>query len=167
MTAQNPSLAALSAAGVSVWLDDLSRDRLRSGNLQELIDTKSVVGVTTNPSIFQKALSEGHTYDAQIAELAARGADVDATIRTVTTDDVRSACDVLVPQWEDSDGVDGRVSIEVDPRLAHETEKRSNRQSSCGRSSTGRTFSSRSRPLRPVCPPSVPFWRKGFRSTLR
>ncbi len=109
MTAQNPNLAALSAAGVSVWLDDLSRDRLRSGNLQELIDTKSVVGVTTNPSIFQKALSEGHTYDAQIAELAARGADVDATIRTVTTDDVRSACDVLVPQWEDSDGVDGRV----------------------------------------------------------
>ncbi|AFE12713.1 transaldolase [Mycobacterium tuberculosis RGTB423] len=106
-----------------MWLDDLSRDRLRSGNLQELIDTKSVVGVTTNPSIFQKALSEGHTYDAQIAELAARGADVDATIRTVTTDDVRSACDVLVPQWEDSDGVDGRVSIEVDPRLAHETEK--------------------------------------------
>lgn len=97
MTAQNPNLAALSAAGVSVWLDDLSRDRLRSGNLQELIDTKSVVGVTTNPSIFQKALSEGHTYDAQIAELAARGADVDATIRTVTTDDVRSACDVLVP----------------------------------------------------------------------
>lgn len=73
MTAQNPNLAALSAAGVSVWLDDLSRDRLRSGNLQELIDTKSVVGVTTNPSIFQKALSEGHTYDAQIAELAAPG----------------------------------------------------------------------------------------------
>ncbi|CCK59515.1 transaldolase [Mycobacterium canetti] len=123
MTAQNPNLAALSAAGVSVWLDDLSRDRLRSGNLQELIDTKSVVGVTTNPSIFQKAIAEGHAYEAQIAELAARGADVDATIRTVTTDDVREACDVLAPQWEASDGVDGRVSIEVDPRLAHETEK--------------------------------------------
>lgn len=118
-----PQPGRIERRGVSVWLDDLSRDRLRSGNLQELIDTKSVVGVTTNPSIFQKALSEGHTYDAQIAELAARGADVDATIRTVTTDDVRSACDVLVPQWEDSDGVDGRVSIEVDPRLAHETEK--------------------------------------------
>jgi transaldolase len=120
---QNPNLAALSAAGVSVWLDDLSRDRLQSGNLQELIDTKSVVGVTTNPSIFQKALSEGHAYDAQVAELAERGADVDATIRTVTTDDVRNACDVLAPQWEASDGVDGRVSIEVDPRLAHETDK--------------------------------------------
>ncbi|MGV0834518.1 transaldolase [Mycolicibacterium thermoresistibile] len=120
---QNPNLAALSKAGVSVWLDDLSRDRLRSGNLQELIDTRSVVGVTTNPSIFQAALSKGHAYDEQIAELAQRGADVDATIRTVTTDDVREACDVLRPQWEASDGVDGRVSIEVDPHLAHDTDK--------------------------------------------
>ncbi|OSC40791.1 transaldolase [Mycobacterium decipiens] len=123
MTAQNPNLAALSAAGVSVWLDDLSRDRLRSGNLQELIDTKSVVGVTTNPSIFQKALAEGHAYDTQIAELAERDADVDAAIRTITTDDVRSACDVLAREWDASDGVDGRVSIEVDPRLAGETDK--------------------------------------------
>jgi transaldolase len=121
--AQNPNLAALSAAGVSIWLDDLSRDRLRTGNLQELIDTKCVVGVTTNPSIFQAALSKGHAYDDQIKELAERGADVDATIRTVTTDDVREACDVLRPQWEASDGVDGRVSIEVDPRLAHDEEK--------------------------------------------
>jgi transaldolase len=120
---QNANLAALSAAGVSVWLDDLSRDRLQSGNLKELIDTKSVVGVTTNPSIFQKALADGDAYDGQIAELAERGADVDATIRTVTTDDVRNACDVLAPQWESSDGIDGRVSIEVDPRLANETDK--------------------------------------------
>jgi transaldolase len=123
MASQNPNLAALSAAGVSVWLDDLSRERLRSGNLQELIDTKSVVGVTTNPSIFQKALADSDTYNDQIAELAERGADVDATIRTVTTDDVRNACDVLRPQWEASDGVDGRVSIEVDPRLADDTDK--------------------------------------------
>ncbi|TAM65920.1 transaldolase [Mycobacterium sp.] len=123
MTAQNPNLAALSAAGVSVWLDDLSRERLQSGNLQELIDTKSVVGVTTNPSIFQKAFAEGDSYDGQIAELAERGADVDATIRTITTDDVRNGCDVLRPQWEASDGVDGRVSIEVDPRLAGDTHK--------------------------------------------
>lgn len=120
---QNPNLAALSEAGVSVWLDDLSRDRIKSGNLQELIDTRSVVGVTTNPSIFQKALADSDTYDDQISELAERGADVDATIRTVTTDDVRNACDVLRPQWEASDGVDGRVSIEVDPRLAHDTDK--------------------------------------------
>jgi len=121
--AQNPNLAALSAAGVSVWLDDLSRDRLQTGNLQELIDTKSVVGVTTNPSIFQAALSKGTAYDDQVKELADRGADVDATIRTVTTDDVRNACDVLAKQYESSGGVDGRVSIEVDPRLAHDTDK--------------------------------------------
>ncbi|OBK43375.1 transaldolase [Mycobacterium kubicae] len=120
---QNPNLAALSEAGVSVWLDDLSRDRLKSGNLQELIDTKSVVGVTTNPSIFQKALADSDTYNDQIAELAERGADVEATIRTVTTDDVRNACDVLRPQWESSDGVDGRVSIEVDPRMARDADK--------------------------------------------
>jgi transaldolase len=120
---QNQNLADLSAEGVSVWLDDLSRDRIRSGNLQELIDTRSVVGVTTNPSIFQAALSKGTSYDGQVAELAARGADVDATIRTVTTDDVREACDVLRPVWKRSNGVDGRVSIEVDPRLAHDTDK--------------------------------------------
>jgi transaldolase len=120
---QNERLAALSAAGVSVWLDDLSRDRLTSGNLAELVATRSVVGVTTNPTIFQKALEKGHAYDKQLAELAARGADVDAVIRTVTTDDVRNACDVLTRAWETSDGVDGRVSIEVDPRLAHDTDK--------------------------------------------
>jgi transaldolase len=120
---QNPNLAALSAAGVSVWLDDLSRERLQTGNLQNLIDTRSVVGVTTNPSIFQAALSKGTAYDAQVKELAERGADVDATIRTVTTDDVRNACDVLAKTYEASDGIDGRVSIEVDPRLAHDTDK--------------------------------------------
>ncbi|MDT5308424.1 MAG: transaldolase, partial [Mycobacterium sp.] len=120
---QNLNLAAVSAAGVSVWLDDLSRDRLTSGNLQELINTKSVVGVTTNPSIFQAALSRGHAYDAQVAELARRRTDVDAAIRGVTTDDVRNACDVLAKVYETSGGVDGRVSIEVDPRLAHDTDK--------------------------------------------
>ena len=120
---QNPNLAALSAEGVSVWLDDLSRERLQSGNLADLINTKSVVGVTTNPSIFQAALSKGDAYDAQIKELAERGADVDATIRTVTTDDVRNACDLFAKAYESSGGVDGRVSIEVDPRLAHDTDK--------------------------------------------
>src|SRR5690349_4721379 len=120
---QNANLAALSAAGVSVWLDDLSRERLQTGNLADLIATKSVVGVTTNPSIFQAALSKGHAYDDQVNELAAQGADVDATIRTVTTDDVRNACDVLAKVYEATDGVDGRVSIEVDPRLAHDTDK--------------------------------------------
>jgi transaldolase len=120
---QNENLAALSAAGVSVWLDDLSRERLQSGNLTELINTRSVVGVTTNPSIFQAALSKGDAYDAQVKELAERGADVEATIRTVTTDDVRNACDLFAKAYEQSGGVDGRVSIEVDPRLARDTDK--------------------------------------------
>ncbi|WP_045822698.1 transaldolase [Williamsia herbipolensis] len=120
--AQNQNLKNLSEAGVSVWLDDLSRERISSGNLAELIETKSVVGVTTNPSIFQAALSAGDSYDEQINELAARGADVDATIRTVTTDDVRNACDIFAPVYESTNGVDGRVSIEVDPRLAHDTD---------------------------------------------
>ncbi|MBY3792210.1 transaldolase [Rhodococcus fascians] len=120
---QNKNLAELSAAGISVWLDDLSRDRIRSGNLKDLIDTKSVVGVTTNPSIFQAALSKGDAYDEQVTKLAGEGADVETTIRTVTTDDVREACDILVPQYEASAGVDGRVSIEVDPRMAHDADK--------------------------------------------
>ena len=119
---QNLILSALSAAGVSVWLDDLSRDRLTSGNLQQLIDTRSVVGVTTNPSIFQHAISHGDAYTRQLTELAESGADAESAIRTVITDDVRRACDVLRPQWESSGGVDGRVSIEVDPRLADNTE---------------------------------------------
>jgi transaldolase len=119
---QNSMLSALSAAGVSVWLDDLSRDRLTSGNLQRLVDTRSVVGVTTNPSIFQHAISHGHAYTRQLTQLAERGADAESAIRTVITDDVRQACDVLRPQFAASGGVDGRVSIEVDPRLAHDTE---------------------------------------------
>ncbi|NUS92690.1 MAG: transaldolase [Nocardia sp.] len=121
--AQNENIAALAAAGVSVWLDDLSRDRINSGNLAELIATRGIVGVTTNPTIFQGALSKGHAYDAQVRELAARGADVDAAIRTITTDDVRAACDVLAPVFEQTGGVDGRVSIEVDPRLAFDADK--------------------------------------------
>lgn len=119
----NQNMTALSAQGVSVWLDDLSRDRLTTGNLQKLIDTRGVVGVTTNPSIFQAALSHGHAYDDQIAKLAGRGADAEAAILAATTDDVRAACDLLRPQWEASDGVDGRVSIEVDPRSAHDADK--------------------------------------------
>ncbi|MGW6693089.1 transaldolase [Rhodococcus sp. NPDC054953] len=119
--AQNENLAALSAAGVSVWLDDLSRNRLETGNLAQLVAEKSVVGVTTNPSIFQAAL-QGSEYHAQLHELAGRGANVDDTVRALTTDDVRNACDLLAPQHEASGGVDGRVSIEVDPRLANDTD---------------------------------------------
>ncbi len=115
------ALAELSAAGVAVWLDDLSRERLRSGNLAELVRDSSVVGVTTNPSIFQKALSDGAAYDAQVRDLALRGTDVGEAVRALTTYDVRWACDVLRPVHSATDGVDGRVSIEVDPRLAHDT----------------------------------------------
>ena len=120
---QNPALAALSTAGVSIWLDDLSRNRLTSGNLQQLIDTRSVVGVTTNPTIFHRAISHGDDYNRQIAVLLHQGADADTAIRTLITDDVRHACDVLRPQWLASGGADGRVSIEVDPRLAHDADK--------------------------------------------
>ena len=120
---QNQNLTDLSDVGVSVWLDDLSRERIRSGNLTELIETRSVVGVTTNPTIFQQALSNGDTYDAEVHELASRGAAVEELIRTITTDDVRAACDVFAPIYESSGGKDGRVSIEVDPFLAFDTDK--------------------------------------------
>lgn len=123
MSEQNENLAALSAAGVSVWLDDLSRERLRSGNLAELIATRSVVGVTTNPTIFAGALAKGEAYDVQVRELVAAGADVDAAARALTTDDVRDACDVFRDVHDATAGKDGRVSIEVDPRLARQTEK--------------------------------------------
>ncbi len=123
MSEQNANLAALSAAGVSVWLDDLSRERLASGNLAELIATKSVVGVTTNPTIFAGALAKGAAYDEQVCELVAGGTDVDAAVRALTTDDVRHACDVFSDVYTATGGKDGRVSIEVDPRLAHETAK--------------------------------------------
>jgi len=118
----NNPLADLSEAGVSLWLDDLSRQRLQSGNLKALIKDDHIVGVTTNPSIFQAALKDGASYQKQIAELAARGADVDDTVREVTTDDVRDACDLFTDTFEASGHADGRVSIEVDPRLAHQTE---------------------------------------------
>ncbi|MFP5021372.1 transaldolase [Pseudonocardia phyllosphaerae] len=119
----NDRLAALAAAGVSIWLDDLSRERLTSGNLADLIENKSVTGVTTNPTIFAGALSDGAAYDAQVHELAERGADVDAAIREITVADVQQACDLFSGTWERTGGVDGRVSLEVDPRLAHDTEK--------------------------------------------
>ena len=114
-------LKKLSEAGVSIWLDDLSRERLETGNLADLVKNSFVVGVTTNPSIFASALSEGERYDDQVQRLAADGADVDRTVFELTTTDVRDACDVMRPVWEATGGVDGRVSIEVSPELAHDT----------------------------------------------
>jgi len=116
----NDRLQQLSEAGVSIWLDDLSRERLETGNLADLVANSHVVGVTSNPSIFQAALSDGERYDPQIRELAARGADTDETVRILTTDDVRDGCKVLRPVFDATDHVDGRVSIEVSPGLAHD-----------------------------------------------
>jgi transaldolase len=116
------SLADLTNAGVSIWLDDLSRDRLVTGTLADLAARDHVVGVTTNPTIFAKAISGSGAYDSQIRDLAARGVGVGEALRALTTFDVRWACDVLRPVYDRTDGVDGRVSIEVDPRLARDTE---------------------------------------------
>jgi len=114
-------LKELSAVGVSIWLDDLNRPLITSGRLQELIDTSSVVGVTTNPSIFAAALSQGDAYSDQVARLAQEGKTVDEAVFALTTEDVRNACDILLPVHRASNGQDGRVSIEVDPRLAQDT----------------------------------------------
>ncbi|WP_210443284.1 transaldolase [Nocardioides sp. SYSU D00065] len=119
----NDRLKALADAGVSIWLDDLSRERLETGNLADVVRDKNVVGVTSNPAIFQTALADGERYDPQVRELAAQGADVDRATLVITTDDVREACKVMRPVFDATDGVDGRVSIEVSPGSAHDTEK--------------------------------------------
>ncbi len=116
-------LAELSAAGVAVWLDDITRARLITGGLDALRRDQHVVGVTSNPTIFPKALSDSNDYAEQVGDLALRGVDVDEASRMITTYDIRWACDVLRPAYDATGGVDGRVSIEVDPRLAYETEK--------------------------------------------
>ncbi|MBB6348456.1 transaldolase [Nonomuraea muscovyensis] len=116
-------LNKLSGQGVSIWLDDISRERLRTGNLQQLIREKNVVGVTSNPTIFASALSKGDAYDSQLHDLAVRGVDVGEAVRAITTYDIRWAADVLRPVYDATDGVDGRVSLEVDPRLARDTDK--------------------------------------------
>jgi transaldolase len=117
----NGRLKTLSEAGVSVWLDDLSRERLRDGHLRALIEDKHVVGVTSNPTIFAKAVSDADDYAEQVHELAARNLSVDEAARLITTYDVRWACDQLRDVYDATDGRDGRVSLEVDPRLAHDT----------------------------------------------
>ncbi|WP_163274538.1 transaldolase [Cellulomonas iranensis] len=120
MTSSTTPVQALRDAGVAVWLDDLSRQRIASGGLADLV-RRGVVGVTTNPTIFASALAHGDAYDAQLRTLAADGAAVEEAVLRITTDDVRDACDVLRPVYDATDGVDGRVSIEVDPRLARDT----------------------------------------------
>jgi transaldolase len=114
-------LQALADAGVSIWLDDLSRERIETGNLAELVKDKHVVGVTTNPTIFASAIADGERYDEQVRKLVADGADVTKVIFELTTEDVRNGCDVLKPV-ADSTKYDGRVSIEVEPDLANDTD---------------------------------------------
>ncbi|MCW2894045.1 MAG: transaldolase [Trebonia sp.] len=116
-------LGELTQAGVSVWLDDISRERLRTGNLAGLMRDFHVRGVTSNPTIFANALAKGDAYDEQIKDLAIRGVAVEEAARMITTYDIRWGADVLRPVYDSSAGVDGRVSIEVDPRLARETAK--------------------------------------------
>jgi transaldolase len=126
MSAQQPNKAILSqltAEGVSIWLDDISRDRLRTGNLADLMTNWEVRGVTSNPTIFAHAVGQGNAYDQQLADLAIRGVSLEEASRLITTYDIRWGCDVLRPVYDSSDGVDGRVSLEVDPRLARETAK--------------------------------------------
>jgi transaldolase len=116
-------LAELSAQDVSIWLDDISRERLRTGNLQELMDNKHVVGVTSNPTIFQKALEKGSAYEDQVRDLAVREVAIDGAVRYLMAFDIRWACDVLRPEFDRTDGKDGRASIEVDPRIAHDADR--------------------------------------------
>jgi transaldolase len=115
------ALADLAANGVSIWLDDLSRELLENGDLDALIQDRGVVGVTTNPTIFANALAKGDRYEDQVKALVAKKADVETAVYEITTDDVRSACDTFRPIYESSGHLDGRVSIEVDPRLARDT----------------------------------------------
>ncbi len=114
-------LTELTQAGVSIWLDDLSRPRLTGGSLADLAARDHVTGVTTNPTIFAKAITGSDAYRAQLSDLADRRVPVGEALRALTTFDVRWACDVLRPVYDATDGVDGRVSIEVDPRLAYDT----------------------------------------------
>ena len=119
-TSTGTRTAQLSAIGVSIWLDDLSRERISSGGLQQLIADRDVVGVTTNPTIFASALAKGQAYDAQVAELASAGTSVSDAVFEITTDDVAAASDIFRPVYDATHGVDGRVSIEVEPGLAHD-----------------------------------------------
>ena len=118
----NERLQALADAGVSIWLDDLSRERIVSGNLAQLVAESNVVGVTTNPTIFATALSQGDRYGEQVAQLKASGMGVDEVVFELTTTDVQQGCDALRPAYDASNGVDGRVSIEVEPGLARDTD---------------------------------------------
>ena len=117
------ALTDLAAAGVAVWLDDLSRTRIHSGSLARSVEQREIVGITTNPTIFAKAIGAGSGYEDQLRDLALRGTAIGETLRLLTAWDVRAACDIMRPAYDRSGGRDGRVSIEVDPRIAHDTDR--------------------------------------------
>jgi Transaldolase len=166
MTDATPT-AQLSEAGVSIWLDDLSRERIQSGGLQKLIDEKNVVGVTTNPTIFATALSKGEAYDEQVRELAKAGTGVVDAVFEITTDDVADASDIFHTIFEATNGVDGRVSIEVEPGLAHDAAGTIAEAKSWPRRSTSPTCSSRSRRRSRASRPSPRRSRRASVSTSR
>lgn len=117
-------LQQLGTQGVSIWLDDLSRGLLSDGDLAFAVQDRNVTGVTTNPVIFQRAITERDAvlYQGQLRDLALRGVTAEEAVRTLTATDVRQAADVLRPVHDRSNGYDGYVSIEVDPRFAHRTD---------------------------------------------
>ena len=121
--ADSSRLRELSDAGVSVWIDSLSREMLHSGELARLMADDAVVGVTSNPTIFQKALAEGDLYDEQLREVAVATGDAAEIFFALAMDDIRAACDLMHPVWERTAGIDGWVSLEVDPTLAYERER--------------------------------------------
>ena len=117
------TLQNLADAGVAIWLDDLSRPRVTSGDLARMVEAGDIVGITTNPTIFSKSISAGSGYEDQLRELALRGTAIGETLRLLTAWDVRAACDVLKPVYDATSGRDGRVSIEVDPRISADPER--------------------------------------------
>ena len=119
MSSTPSPLHRLSALGQSVWIDSLSREWIRGGHLKQLIDEDAVVGATSNPSIFEKAMSSGNAYDEQLREQDP--GDVEAAFWTLAEQDIREACDVFRPTWDQGLGRDGYVSLEVDPRLAYDS----------------------------------------------
>src|ERR1700743_827634 len=121
MSDSSKPLEGLSGLGQSVWIDNLSRESIRGGHLKELIDDYSVVGATSNPTIFQKAMSPGDAYDEQLSELAGKGVDLESSFWALAQQDIQDACDLFRQVWDEGSGKDGYVSLEVDPRLAYDT----------------------------------------------